>query len=135
MMALGPAIALMAARDVEGFGPFEKTCLVLAFAGPLGARPLATLLPLPIGAFTMMAAFALIVWNAARRRLGGVEAVRDGLNAKNSQGPETAIWLGAAVDALRARPDQMESFEDSLKIKELEHAGIEKDEQVCWDML
>jgi hypothetical protein len=23
------------------------------------------------------------------------------LNVKNSQGPETAIWLGAAVDALR----------------------------------
>jgi alpha-1,2-mannosyltransferase len=67
MMALGPAIALMAAHGVEnGFGPFEKTCLVLAFAAPLVARPLAPLLPLPIGALTMMAVFALIVWNARR---------------------------------------------------------------------
>jgi alpha-1,2-mannosyltransferase len=67
MMALGPAIALMGAHGVEnGFGPFEKTCLVLAFAAPLVARPLATLLPLPIGALTMMAVFALIVWNARR---------------------------------------------------------------------
>jgi alpha-1,2-mannosyltransferase len=67
MMALGPVIALMTAHGVEnGFGPFEKTCLVLAFAAPLVARPLAMLLPLPIGALTMMAVFALIVWNARR---------------------------------------------------------------------
>jgi alpha-1,2-mannosyltransferase len=67
MMALGPAIALLTAHGVEnGFGPFEKTCLVLAFAAPLVARPLATLLPLPIGALTMLAVFALIVWNARR---------------------------------------------------------------------
>jgi hypothetical protein len=67
----------------------------------------------------------------ARRSLGGVEAVRDGLNAKNSQGPETAIWLGVAVDALRARPDQMGSFVMRTRSKsKREHAGIEKGEQV-----
>lgn len=65
MMALGPAIALMTAHGAEkGFGPFEKTCLALAFAAPLFARPLATLLSLPIGALTTMAVFSLVVWNA-----------------------------------------------------------------------
>jgi alpha-1,2-mannosyltransferase len=71
MAALGPAIAFLVAHGrKEGFRPFEKTALVVAFAAPLVSRPLATLLPLPAGIVAIIAVFALTVWNefASRAR-------------------------------------------------------------------
>ncbi|MDQ6702735.1 MAG: DUF2029 domain-containing protein [Pseudomonadota bacterium] len=67
MVMLGPAIAFLTAQGVEkGFGPYEKSALVLVFAAPLVARPVAMLLPLPIGVMSMMMVFALTVYTAWR---------------------------------------------------------------------
>jgi len=70
MAVLGPAIAFLTAQGVEkGFGPYEKSALVLVFAAPLVARPVAMLLPLPIGVMSMMMVFALTAYTAWRDSL------------------------------------------------------------------
>jgi hypothetical protein len=67
MVMLGPAIAFLTAQGVEkGFGRYEKSALVLVFAVPLFARPVAMLLPLPIGVMSIMLVFALTAYTAWR---------------------------------------------------------------------
>jgi alpha-1,2-mannosyltransferase len=57
MMALAPALALLLSHGLEeGFRPYEKSVLVVAFMAPLVARPMAALLCLPVG----VAAVALL---------------------------------------------------------------------------
>lgn len=69
MMALAPAIALLVAHGVEkGFKPFEKSVLVLAYAAPLVARPVAMALPLPLGVIAIGLLFASTARYAGRSR-------------------------------------------------------------------
>ncbi|MEO0880446.1 MAG: glycosyltransferase family 87 protein, partial [Pseudomonadota bacterium] len=50
LMALGPAIAFFAAYGLrEGFHPYEKSLLALAWLCPIAARPAAELLMVPLG--------------------------------------------------------------------------------------
>lgn len=68
MLALAPAIALLVAHGRQcGFEAFEKTVLVLAFVAPLLARPVATFLPLPLGAATILLLFVSTLRRASRR--------------------------------------------------------------------
>jgi alpha-1,2-mannosyltransferase len=72
MTSLAPAIAFLTARGLEkGFRPFEKTFLVVGFAAPLLARPVGSLASVPFGVVTMIAIFALTIWNEWR---GGAAA-------------------------------------------------------------
>jgi hypothetical protein len=65
MMALAPAMALLLAHGLEkGFAPFEKTVLAMAYAAPLLARPIASLLPAPLGVAALVAFFATTVSHA-----------------------------------------------------------------------
>ena len=67
MVMLGPAIAFLTAQGVaKGFGRYEKSALVLVFAVPLFARPVAMLLSLPIGVMSIMLVFALTAYTAWR---------------------------------------------------------------------
>jgi len=74
MMALAPAIALMAVhgRD-KGFKSFEKSLLVLAFAAPLLARPVATMASIPLG----VAAIVLLFMSTLRH--GRADAAEAGV--------------------------------------------------------
>ena len=50
LMALGPAIAFFAAYGLrEGFHPYEKSLLALAWLCPIAARPAAEFLMVPLG--------------------------------------------------------------------------------------
>ncbi|MGJ0509508.1 MAG: glycosyltransferase family 87 protein [Methylocystis sp.] len=63
MMALAPALALLLAHGLEsGFRPYEKSALAVAYVAPLLARPVASVLPLPLGA----AAIILLFLSTAR---------------------------------------------------------------------
>lgn len=89
MMALAPAMALLLAHGLEnGFQPYEKSALALAYAAPLIARPLASVLPLPIG----VAAVALLFAATARYMFNEIK-----------QNPEAA-GSGVAGAAAAARP-------------------------------
>jgi hypothetical protein len=65
MMALAPAMALLLAHGLDkGFAPFEKTVLAATYAAPLLARPIATILPAPLGVAALVAFFATTVSHA-----------------------------------------------------------------------
>jgi hypothetical protein len=67
MMTLAPAIAFMAAAGLKhGFAPWEKTGLALMWFVPLVARSLAEYALIPLGLWTMLAMFALILHRARR---------------------------------------------------------------------
>lgn len=58
MMALAPAMALLLTHGLEkGFRPYEKSALAVAYAAPLFARTLATLLALPLGVLAVVSLF------------------------------------------------------------------------------
>ncbi len=60
LMALAPAMALLVSRGIdEGFRPYEKTTLALAYVAPLVARPAAMALGLPIGVAVLALLFAV----------------------------------------------------------------------------
>ncbi len=60
MLLMAPAIAFLVARGLEeGFRPYEKALLAVAWAAPLFARPVALVLHLPLGLIVMIALFAL----------------------------------------------------------------------------
>jgi len=61
-IVLGMAVALIAAYGLEcGFRPWDKTLLALAWLMPLVARTIAMTFYLPVGLFTLVALFVLIV--------------------------------------------------------------------------
>lgn len=67
MMTLAPAIAFMAAAGLKhGFAPWEKTGLALMWFVPLVARSIAEYALIPLGLWTMLAMFALILHRARR---------------------------------------------------------------------
>ena len=69
MMALAPAMALLLAHGLEkGFRPFEKSALAFAYAAPLFARPVATLLPAPLGVLSVLVLFGATVQDGLRPR-------------------------------------------------------------------
>ncbi len=62
MMALAPAMALLLSHGLEkGFRPYEKSALAFVYVAPLFARPLATLLPAPLGVLAVVSLFATTV--------------------------------------------------------------------------
>lgn len=62
MTALAPALALVLAHGLEkGFRPYEKSALAFAYAAPLFARPVASLLPAPLGVTAVALLFASTV--------------------------------------------------------------------------
>ena len=79
MMALGPALAFLAAHGVRaGFAPWEKTLLAALWVVPLVARGVAGITMIPVGVMAMAAVFVLVV----RRGLSGT--------------PQSAVGLAAA---------------------------------------
>jgi hypothetical protein len=71
-IVLGMAVALMAAYGLEyGFRPWDKTLLALAWFMPLVGRTIAMMFYLPVGLFTLVALFVLIVVRT-RDTSGGV---------------------------------------------------------------
>lgn len=66
MALLGPAIAFLAAQGQrQGFWPWEKTLLAIAWFAPLGGRPIAAWAAVPVGFLTMATLFGLIIARAA----------------------------------------------------------------------
>ena len=79
MMALGPALAFLAAHGFRaGFVPWEKTLLAVLWVVPLVARGIAGITMIPGGVMAMAAVFVLVV----RRGLSGT--------------PQAAVRLAAA---------------------------------------
>jgi alpha-1,2-mannosyltransferase len=69
MMVLAPAIAFVAVDGFQrGFGPYEKTALVVLWFVPLVARSIAQATVIPIGVIAMLTVFAVIVRRAASER-------------------------------------------------------------------
>lgn len=67
MALLGPAVALLVAHGGRtGFLRWEKTLLALAWFAPIGARPAALALHLPLGFLVMAALLGLVVRRALR---------------------------------------------------------------------
>lgn len=67
MVLLGPAVALLVAHGGRtGFLRWEKTLLALAWFAPIGARPAALALHLPLGLLVMAALLGLVVRRALR---------------------------------------------------------------------
>jgi alpha-1,2-mannosyltransferase len=65
MVLLGPALALAVSYGCEeGFHPYEKTLFACVWISPLLARPLATAVNVPIGAFLMLLFFLAILHRA-----------------------------------------------------------------------
>lgn len=72
LMALAPAMALLVSRGIdEGFRPYEKTALALAYVAPLVARPAAMALGLPFGVAVLALLFAVTARTGPRN--GGAE--------------------------------------------------------------
>ena len=70
LVALAPAIAFMAVLGLrEGFRPYEKLVLALAWLAPLLARALADALMFPLGILTLLTLFALVMARAANQPL------------------------------------------------------------------
>jgi alpha-1,2-mannosyltransferase len=71
LVALAPAIALLAARGLEdGFRPYEKTLLAALWVVPIIARDIAGTILVPVGPMTLLAAGAFIAWHGLRRQAG-----------------------------------------------------------------
>lgn len=65
MMVLAPAIAFLAANGIaRGFHPWEKSALALLWFVPLFARSVAQYTFIPLGIWTMLALFVLVLWRA-----------------------------------------------------------------------
>lgn len=59
LMALAPVIAFLVSHGMETkFLPYEKTALAVAYAAPLFARPVAMVVPFPIGVIALLLLFA-----------------------------------------------------------------------------
>ncbi|MBX9772965.1 MAG: DUF2029 domain-containing protein [Xanthobacteraceae bacterium] len=70
MMALAPAIAFLALDGLQrGFAPWQKTALAMLWMVPLVARSMAEYALLPLGVWTMLAAFILFVGRATNEPL------------------------------------------------------------------
>ncbi|MEQ8179302.1 MAG: glycosyltransferase family 87 protein [Amphiplicatus sp.] len=75
LMALGPAIAFLAALGLrEGFRPYEKALLAVAFFAPVAARPVATATLIPLGLIIMLALYACILRRARATARAGSPA-------------------------------------------------------------
>jgi hypothetical protein len=65
MMVLAPAIAFLAVDGyVRGFGPWEKTALAALWLAPLLARSVAQVTLVPLGVWTMLVMFMLVLRRA-----------------------------------------------------------------------
>lgn len=75
LVALAPAIAFMAVLGLrEGFRPYEKLVLALAWLAPMLARALADALLFPLGILTLLTVFALVMARAAAQPDGAALA-------------------------------------------------------------
>jgi hypothetical protein len=64
LVALAPAIALLAARGFEdGFRPYEKTMLAILWLVPIVAREIAAGTFIPVGPIALIAAGAFVAWH------------------------------------------------------------------------
>lgn len=76
LMALAPAIALLAAGGIErGFRPFEKSLLTFVFLAPLFARGLAEATLIPAGFLSIVMVFAIAL-NRSRPHLNALTLLR-----------------------------------------------------------
>ena len=67
LVALAPAIALLASRGLEdGFRPYEKTLLAALWLVPILAREIAGAILLPVGPITLLAAGAFVAWHGLK---------------------------------------------------------------------
>ncbi|HWP26551.1 MAG TPA: glycosyltransferase family 87 protein [Xanthobacteraceae bacterium] len=67
MMVLAPAIAFVAADGLQrGFAPWEKSALAWLWFVPLVARSIAEYALIPLGIWTMLAVFTLVLRRSAR---------------------------------------------------------------------
>jgi hypothetical protein len=67
MMVLSPAIAFLAAEGLKhGFAPWQKSALAWLWFVPLVARSVAEYAFVPVGVWTMLTVFALVLWRAAQ---------------------------------------------------------------------
>ncbi len=65
LMALGPAIAFLAAEGLKsGFRSYEKSVLAFAFLAPIVARPVAEATLIPLGLIALVVLFALVLIRA-----------------------------------------------------------------------
>lgn len=65
LMALAPAIAFMVAQGLkDGFRPYEKAALALAFIAPIIARPIADATYVPLGLLAMLALYGVVIARA-----------------------------------------------------------------------
>ncbi len=65
MIALAPAMAfLLAYGEEKGFRRYEKSALAFVYVAPLFARPLATLLPTPLGVVAIVSLFTTTIRHA-----------------------------------------------------------------------
>ena len=70
LVVLGMAIALLVAHGLEeGFAPWEKTVLALAWLAPSGGRAVVKLVPLPIGFLLLVGVFAFVVGHVRAERV------------------------------------------------------------------
>jgi hypothetical protein len=79
MMVLAPAIAFLAADGFKrGFAPWEKSALAWLWFVPLVARSIAEYVLIPLGIWTMLAVFALVLrWTGGDvQHTGGSVALR-----------------------------------------------------------
>lgn len=77
LMALAPAIALLAARG--RFEPYEKTALAVLWLVPIVAREVAAATLIPLGTLAMLGTAALVVCHALRPRPGNPVALPETL--------------------------------------------------------
>jgi len=67
LVALAPAIALLAARGLEdGFRRYEKTMLAVLWLVPIVAREIAAATYIPVGPVALLAAGAFVAWHGLR---------------------------------------------------------------------
>jgi hypothetical protein len=70
-VVLGMAVALLVSYGLDqGFLPWEKTALALAWVLSGTARPITTILGLPIGILVLMGVFGLVVAHARAAKQG-----------------------------------------------------------------
>jgi alpha-1,2-mannosyltransferase len=70
LVVLGMAVALLVAHGLEqGFQPWEKTVLALAWLAPSGGRAVAKLVLLPVGFLLLVAVFAFVVAHVRAERV------------------------------------------------------------------
>jgi hypothetical protein len=64
LVALAPAVALLAARGLEdGFRPYEKTMLAALWFVPIVAREIAAATYIPVGPIALIAAGIFVAWH------------------------------------------------------------------------